>query len=169
VAALGLSLATTGGLTYAFASSADAGATDSALSTAVIGTADSTTPAPSTTTSPSTTSPTTATAPTTTASGIGSTTVNGAAFSNRYGTVQVQAVFGADGKLTAVNVLQLPTDRKSVAINNRAVPTLNSEALTAQSAKVHTVSGATYTSEDYVKSLQSAIDTARAKGITKLA
>jgi uncharacterized protein with FMN-binding domain len=80
----------------------------------------------------------------------------------------VQAVFSADGQLTAVNVLQLPTDRKSVAINNRAVPTLNREALSTQSAKVHTVSGATYTSDDYAKSLQSAIDRARANGITKL-
>jgi uncharacterized protein with FMN-binding domain len=55
-----------------------------------------------------------------------------------------------------------------VRINTRAVPVLNSEALTAQSAKVHSVSGATYTSNDYVKSLQSAIDAARASGITPL-
>jgi uncharacterized protein with FMN-binding domain len=80
----------------------------------------------------------------------------------------VQAVFSAGGQLTAVNVLQLPTDRKSVAINNRAVPTLNREALSTQSAKVHTVSGATYTSDDYARSLQSAIDRARASGVTKL-
>ena len=193
VAALGLSLATTGGLTYAFASSASSAGSDSALTEAIVVAAAPTTTAP-TTTAPATTSPTTtswanrATAPTTTrgsatqaapsttapasangtASAAGSTTVNGAAYSNRYGAVQVQAVFGADGKLTAVNLLQLPTDRKSVAINNRAVPTLNSEALAIQSARVHTVSGATYTSEDYVKSLQSAIDAARANGVTKL-
>jgi uncharacterized protein with FMN-binding domain len=97
------------------------------------------------------------------------TSVNGAVYSNKFGAVQIQAVFAADGSLSAVNVVQLPTDRKSVGINNRAVPVLNSEALVAQNAKVHAVSGATYTSNDYVKSLQSAIDIARANGITKLA
>jgi uncharacterized protein with FMN-binding domain len=45
---------------------------------------------------------------------------------------------------------------------------LNSEALTAQSANVHTISGATYTSNGYAQSLQSAIDVARANGITTI-
>ena len=60
-------------------------------------------------------------------------------------------------------------DGKSVRINERAVPQLNSEALTAQSAEVDTVSGATYTSNDYRRSLQSAIDAARAAGLTAIA
>jgi uncharacterized protein with FMN-binding domain len=59
-------------------------------------------------------------------------------------------------------------DGKSVGINDRAVPVLDSEALTAQSARVDTVSGATYTSRGYEQSLQSAIDAARAAGITQL-
>ena len=37
-------------------------------------------------------------------------------------------------------------------------PILHSEALQAQSAQIDTVSGATYTSEAYRESLQSAID-----------
>ena len=95
--------------------------------------------------------------------------VNGASFSNRYGDVQVQATFAADGSLANVDVLQVPyRDGKSVSINNYAVPRLNSEALTAQSANVHTVSGATYTTIGYEQSLQSAIDAARANGITTI-
>ena len=113
--------------------------------------------------------PATSTAPTTVAPAPTPTIVNGASFSNRYGDVQVQATFAPDGTLTNVDVLQVPyRDGKSVAINNYAVPHLNSEALTAQSADVHTVSGATYTSIGYQQSLQSAIDAARANGITTI-
>jgi len=175
VAALGLSLATTAGLTYTFAASASsAGATDAALRGVLVTPATTATTAAAPTTAAAATTATTAAAtaaaPTTPAATTATTaaTVNGAVYSNKYGVVQVQAVFAAAGSLTAVNVLQLPTDRKSVNINNRAVPALNSEALAAQSADVHTVSGATYTTHDYIKSLQSAIDTARAKGITTL-
>jgi uncharacterized protein with FMN-binding domain len=154
-AALGLSLATTAGLSYAFAASASAGLVGSATGVVTTTAATATTAAAGTAVSAA--APTGAT-----------TTVNGAVYTNKYGAVQVQAVFAGDGTLSAVNVLQLPTDNKSVRINTRAVPVLNSEALTAQSAKVHSVSGATYTSNDYVKSLQSAIDAARASGITPL-
>jgi uncharacterized protein with FMN-binding domain len=61
-----------------------------------------------------------------------------------------------------VSVLRYPDgDRKSVSINNRALPRLIKETATAQSAEVDTVSGATYTSGSYRQSLQSAIDQAR--------
>ncbi len=157
--ALALSLATTGGLTYAFATSA--AATNGTSSTVVATTA---------TVSSATTATTATTAKASTAATAGTTTVNGAAISTKYGNVQVQAVFAADGTLSSVNVLQSPDgDNKSVNINNRALPTLNSEAVTAQSANVHTVSGATYTTNGYVKSLQSAIDAARAAAVTTLA
>ena len=49
--------------------------------------------------------------------------------------------------------------------NDRAVPVLNSETLAAQSAQIDVVSGATYTSESYALSLQSALDAARADGV----
>ena len=56
--------------------------------------------------------------------------------------------------LTDVTTLQTPGGRqRSVSINNAAVPRLNSEALTAQSAAVHTVSGATYTSDGLIVTL----------------
>jgi uncharacterized protein with FMN-binding domain len=96
--------------------------------------------------------------------------VNGDAFNNKWGTVQVQATFNADGSLLGVDVIQVPSaDRKSVRINDRAVPVLNQEALSAQRADIDTVSGATYTSHDYVRSLQSAIDIARSYGVTQIA
>lgn len=98
------------------------------------------------------------------------TVVDGAVFHNRWGDVQVEAVFSADGTLSDVVVLRSPDDRtKSVRINDYAVPRLTREALTVQSAAVHTVSGATYTSDGYRQSLQSAIDEARAAGLTGIA
>jgi len=67
------------------------------------------------------------------------------------------------GQITAVEAIQTPTDdRKSITINQRATPTLASEALSAQSADIDTVSGATYTSDSYKASLQSALDQATA-------
>jgi uncharacterized protein with FMN-binding domain len=96
------------------------------------------------------------------------TTVTGAAENNRFGTVQVSATFSSTGALTAVTLLQQPGDNHSIRINQSAVPTLTSEALAAQSANINSVSGATYTSNSYTASLQAAIDTARAQGITTL-
>ncbi len=98
------------------------------------------------------------------------TVVDGATFSNKWGNVQVEVTFAPDGSLVDVVALQTPDNRdKSIEINNYAVPRLTSEVLQAQSADVHTVSGATYTSVDYRNSLQSAIDAARAAGITAIA
>lgn len=74
--------------------------------------------------------------------------------------------FATDGTIVDVQAIATPTrDNKSVRINDAAVLRLNSAALTAQSASVDTVSGATYTSTDYRKSLQSAINAAHAAGI----
>ena len=60
-------------------------------------------------------------------------------------------------------------DRKSVRINASALPELRSEALAAQSANVDTVSGATYTSNGYAESLQTALDAARNAGAPVIA
>lgn len=74
-----------------------------------------------------------------------------------YGNVQVQAVVQS-GRLADVVFLQYPSDRStSVRINTRAMPTLKSEAIQAQSAQVDAVSGATATSEAFVSSLSSAL------------
>jgi uncharacterized protein with FMN-binding domain len=96
-----------------------------------------------------------------TSSTLADGTYAGATDTNKWGPVQVQITV-AGGKITQVVALQTPTaDRRSVSINARATPTLASEALSAQSATIHTVSGATYTSDSYKVSLQSAIDLAR--------
>ena len=58
-----------------------------------------------------------------------------------------------------VETLAIPTDdRKSQRINSRAEPILREEAIAIDSSDVAVVSGATYTSEAYAGSLQSALD-----------
>jgi uncharacterized protein with FMN-binding domain len=84
--------------------------------------------------------------------------ITGDAIQTRYGPVQVQITL-TGGKLTAVDVLRVPEDNpKDQQINDYAVPVLKQEALTAQSASIDSVSGATYTSDGYIRSLQSALD-----------
>ncbi|MGD0019914.1 MAG: FMN-binding protein [Candidatus Limnocylindrales bacterium] len=79
-----------------------------------------------------------------------------------FGTVQVQVTL-QNGKITDVQPLQLPNDqRRTQQISQYAAPQLRSEVLAAQSAQVDTISGATYTSEGYLQSLQSALDQAGA-------
>jgi uncharacterized protein with FMN-binding domain len=66
------------------------------------------------------------------------------------------------GELTRVETVELSgTGARTQAINARAEPILREEALKAGSADVDVVTGATYTSRSYLKSLQSAIDKAR--------
>lgn len=115
--------------------------------------------------------PNTATAPSGSSSGAatetpapstssGSGTYTGAVESTRYGDVQVQVTV-ANGSITDVTALHLTdADGRSVQISNRAAPVLRQEVLSAQSTSVQMVSGATYTSEAYLTSLQSAIDQA---------
>jgi uncharacterized protein with FMN-binding domain len=63
--------------------------------------------------------------------------------------------------VAAANFVQLTAfDGRSQQINSEAAPILLQETLTAQSAHIDTVSGATYTSDGYVQSLQSALDQA---------
>lgn len=84
----------------------------------------------------------------------------GSAITTQYGIVQVKITV-ANGKITDVGFVQLTAfDGRSQQINSYAAPTLLQEAMQAQSAQVDTVSGASYTSEGYRESLQSAIDQA---------
>jgi uncharacterized protein with FMN-binding domain len=57
-------------------------------------------------------------------------------------------------KITDIRLLQAPTSGRGVG----ALPTLQQEALQAQSANIDTVSGATQTSDSYKASLQAAMD-----------
>ena len=85
-------------------------------------------------------------------------TVTGQSVNTPYGAVQVKVTV-ASGSISDVNAVRL-TDRggESVQISNYAAPILRSEVLQSQSAQVSSVSGATYTSEAYLSSLQSALD-----------
>ena len=88
-------------------------------------------------------------------------TYRGAAADAYYGLVQVQAIIKG-GALVSVKVLQYPSDRNtSRYINSHALPVLQREAIKAQTGKVDFVSGATLTSEAYVKSLSSALTQGR--------
>jgi uncharacterized protein with FMN-binding domain len=87
-------------------------------------------------------------------------TYTGDAVSTRFGDVQVQITV-KKGKVTKSSVTQVPwSNGRDQEINSYAVPILNSEAVDAQSASIDMVSGATYTSQGYIGSLQSAIDQA---------
>lgn len=168
--ALLISCVSTGGLAALFAhlnQSSPTGAGLSALPAPIAATPHGGTTATATTTpatTPAAAAPaTTATESTATTAAAGTVAAfDGDAVPTRFGPVQVQ-VQVTGGVVTDVAVIQYPDrDRKSVRINARALPTLRSEALTAQDANVDTVSGATYTSTAYADSLQSAIDQARA-------
>jgi uncharacterized protein with FMN-binding domain len=82
-------------------------------------------------------------------------TVTGNAVDAQYGAVQVKLTVKG-GKVTAAEAVQGPT----TGPGGSAIPTLNKEVVTAQSATIDSVSGASFTSEGYKKSLQSAIDKA---------
>ena len=85
-------------------------------------------------------------------------TVTGTVATTAYGPMQVRVTL--DGtKITKVAVLQQTDDGgESIAIDAAAIPKLSSETLAAQSARIDAVSGASYTSSGYIKSLQSALD-----------
>jgi uncharacterized protein with FMN-binding domain len=87
-------------------------------------------------------------------------TVTGEAADTRYGPVQVKITV-KNGRLVAVDAVVYPqNDPRDAQINAYAIPELDKEALAAGGARIDTVSGATYTSEGYVASLQSALDKA---------
>jgi uncharacterized protein with FMN-binding domain len=101
-----------------------------------------------------TTQPQATAAPATATSG----TVEGATIETRFGPVQV-AVTVESGVITDVTALQLPSgDPHSLSISRAVEPMLREAALQAQSADIDLVSGATYTSIGYARSLQSALD-----------
>jgi uncharacterized protein with FMN-binding domain len=110
-----------------------------------------------------TTAPATAATAATSAAKATSTytgSVTGTAADTRWGPVQVKVTL-ASGKITAVDVVEVPdSNGRDQEINADAVPQLVQETLQAQSAQIDMVSGATYTSDGYVTSLQSALDQA---------
>jgi uncharacterized protein with FMN-binding domain len=90
----------------------------------------------------------------------GERVMTGPAVPTMFGPVQVRVdLIGAH--ISDVQAVQLPSDfALSQQISAAAGPILRQEALMAQSAKIDTVSGATYTSQGYRQSLQAALDSA---------
>jgi uncharacterized protein with FMN-binding domain len=75
-----------------------------------------------------------------------------------HGIVQVRVTI-TDGKITDVTALSLPHDNPdSWNYSSAAAVKLRSEVLAKQSADIDAVSGATYTSHGYARSLQAALD-----------
>jgi len=84
----------------------------------------------------------------------------GQAVQTRYGTVQVKVTMTGN-TISNVSFVQLTAfDPRSQEINAQAGPILLQETLSAQSAQIDGVSGATYTTDGYRQSLQSALDQA---------
>jgi uncharacterized protein with FMN-binding domain len=74
-----------------------------------------------------------------------------------YGDVQVTAVING-GKITNIIGVKMPNSPgHTTEVTNMSFPILKSEAIVAQSAQVHVVSGATQTSEGFSQSLASAL------------
>jgi len=88
--------------------------------------------------------------------------VTGALVSTPYGTVQVRAVLVGTHLRDVVALKLTDSSSTSVRISSRAAPVLRREAISAQSAGIDSVSGATFTSEGYKQSLQAALDAAHA-------
>jgi len=157
--AIGLAAVSTLGLAAYLHQAAQSSSSAASLSPSV---------APETSVAPSTTAKSSGQAPTTTAKstskGLGDGSYTGNVSTNRFGPVQVK-ISVSGGKIASVEVPTYPSnDNRSIAINHDAIPRLVQSALTAQSANVNSVSGATYTSVSYKISLQSAIDKSRAAG-----
>ncbi|BCG98826.1 FMN-binding protein [Mesorhizobium loti] len=89
--------------------------------------------------------------------GFADGTYTGPAADAYYGLIQIQASIQG-GRLTALKVLKYPNDRRtSVSINRQALPMLRDEAISAQSANVDIISGATLTSKAFIQSLGGAL------------
>jgi uncharacterized protein with FMN-binding domain len=108
----------------------------------------------------STSAPSSTSSPSSSSSSTKITSYTGSVAQTRWGPVQVKITV-QDGKITKVSVLQQPNGNpKDQEINDYALPILVNETVDAQSANINMVSGATVTSDGYVRSLQAALDEA---------
>jgi uncharacterized protein with FMN-binding domain len=129
--------------------------------TSVVAAATATTTTGGTTTGTTTAATATTTTTTTTSGTYTDGTYTGSAVTEPWGDFQVQVTISG-GKITAVTVVQAPTDQHSSSINSRAIPVLTQAAIASQGAGIDLISGATWTSRSYITSLQSALDQAKA-------
>ena len=95
-----------------------------------------------------------------TSTGTGEVTVNGTSEGTRYGPVQVRITIRGKRLVTVAAVAYPSAGGRDREISAFALPQLRQEAIANQSARIDTVSGATFTSDGYRRSLQSALDAA---------
>ena len=90
-------------------------------------------------------------------------TADGTSEQYGYGVLAVK-VTEQSGHITDVSVASLQTaEPYSQNLAQQVIPMLRSEILSAQSAQINAISGATYTSQAYADSVQSALDALAAK------
>ena len=100
------------------------------------------------------------TGPSSSSGGVKVIVVNGESAGTRYGPVQVKVTIRGS-RIASVTAITAPSSGdRDRAISAFALPQLAREAVSAQSAHIDTVSGATFTSDGYRRSLQSALDAA---------
>jgi uncharacterized protein with FMN-binding domain len=93
-----------------------------------------------------------------TSSATATKTVTGTSVDTRWGPVQVR-ITAVNGKITSAQAVDYPQNHsRDQEINSVAIPQLQQETINASSANIDMVSGATYTSQGYIQSLQSALD-----------
>jgi len=85
-------------------------------------------------------------------------TASGNVTQYRFGVLQVTATVSG-GKITDISTQVQSNDPRSQQIDDASLPMLRDQALSAQSGNIQGVSGATYTSQAFVTSLQSALST----------
>jgi uncharacterized protein with FMN-binding domain len=110
-------------------------------------------------------SPTTTTTPTTiTPAQVATIAATGASEQYGYGVLAVRVTM-TNSKVTDVKLIRLQTaDSYSTQIADQVVPILRREVLAAQSTRINGITGATYTSEAYAMSVQSALDKLKSRG-----
>ncbi len=137
-----------------------AAATSTTSATSPSSSAATTTPPSATSPSSSTSHSTSTTAPgsTTTTAPVENRSATGAAVDYNYGVLSV-SVSVSSRHITNVTIASIDEggNQLSESIDQRSIPTLEQEALQAQSANIQSVSGASYTSAGFVQSLQSAL------------
>lgn len=122
-------------------------------------------PTPTTTVPPSTSSQSATTSPpkSQSSSSGGTGTAVGNSEQYGYGVLSVKVTEQA-GRIVDVSVASLQTaEQYSQNLAQQVIPMLKNEVLSAQSARISAISGATYTSEAYAYSVQSALDRLKAK------
>ena len=86
------------------------------------------------------------------------------ALSGGLGTIQVK-VTAANGKLVSVGMAKMNLHGpQSQQISNSVIPQLEQATMASNGGPIHAVSGATYTSQAYARSLQAALDKIAATG-----